>query len=232
MARLADLKALLRAREAAAAQPATPTHPRGAQAPSGAPAPARPHASAVAPRAVDPDVNFRAVMHDVKPLSTPARAARNVPAPAALPLQRMADEADALLASKFGTDPAPQAWDVGQEVEAEQTFVRPGIGRDVLAKLRRGHWSVGAELDLHGMNSTEAHDALADFLAEARRMSLRCVRVIHGKGLSSPGREPVLKGKVRRWLARWDDVLAYAEAPPHAGGGGAVLVLLQGPRSR
>jgi DNA-nicking Smr family endonuclease len=54
------------------------------------------------------------------------------------------------------------------------------------------------------------------------------VRVIHGKGLTSPNREPVLKGKVRRWLAHWDDVLAYCEAPRHAGGGGAVLVLLRG----
>ena len=57
---------------------------------------------------------------------------------------------------------------------------------------------------------------------------MRCVRVIHGKGLTSPNREPILKGKVRRWLARWDDVLAYCEAPRHAGGGGAVIVLLRG----
>ena len=56
----------------------------------------------------------------------------------------------------------------------------------------------------------------------------RCVRVIHGKGLTSPNKEPVLKGKVRRWLAHWDDVLAYCEAPRHAGGGGAVLILLRG----
>ena len=79
------------------------------------------------------------------------------------------------------------------------------------------------------MTSDEAHDALADFLARsARQRGLRCVRVIHGKGLTSPNKEPVLKGKVRRWLAHWDDVLAYCEAPQHAGGGGAVLILLRG----
>ena len=83
-------------------------------------------------------------------------------------------------------------------------------------------------IDLHGLTTAEAHDSLADFLVEARGRGLRCVRVIHGKGLTSPNREPVLKGKVRGWLAHWDDVLAYAEAPQHAGGGGAVLVLLQG----
>ena len=85
------------------------------------------------------------------------------------------------------------------------------------------------ELDLHGLTSDEAHDALADFLVDARGRGLRCVRVIHGKGLSSPNREPVLKGKVRRWLSQWDEVLAYCEAPRHGGGGGAVLVLLKAP---
>ena len=78
------------------------------------------------------------------------------------------------------------------------------------------------EIDLHGLIADEAHDALADFLADARSRGVRCVRVIHGKGLTSPNREPVLKGKVRRWLSHWDDVLAYCEAPRHAGGGGAV----------
>ena len=84
------------------------------------------------------------------------------------------------------------------------------------------------ELDLHGHTTDEAHDALADFLVEARQRGYRCVRVIHGKGLTSPNREPVLKGKVRKWLSHWDDVLAYCEAPQHAGGGGAVLILLRG----
>ena len=106
--------------------------------------------------------------------------------------------------------------------------MRPGLGTDVLSKLRRGHWSLQGELDLHGMTSEEARDTLADFLLDARARGARCVRVIHGKGLTSPGKEPVLKGKVRRWLAQWDDVLAYSEAPRHAGGGGAVLVLLRG----
>ena len=145
-----------------------------------------------------------------------------------MPRHRIADERDALEASKYGDEPAPQTWDIGQEPEGEQTYLRAGIGTDVLSKLRRGHWKVQAEIDLHGHDSEEARDALADFLAEARSAGMRCVRVIHGKGLTSPNREPVLKGKVRRWLARRDEVLAYCEAPQHAGGGGAVLVLLQG----
>ncbi|HEY5366763.1 MAG TPA: Smr/MutS family protein, partial [Casimicrobiaceae bacterium] len=159
---------------------------------------------------------------------TPATAAPPPPDPC----QREADEADALLASKYGVEPSPIRWEIGQETEAEQTFLRKGLGSDVLVKLRRGHWSVQAEIDLHGHTSPEAHDALADFLLDARAHRARCVRVIHGKGLTSPGGAPVLKGKVRRWLSHWDDVLAYVEAPQHAGGGGAVLVLLRGAAAR
>ncbi|MEP6703101.1 MAG: Smr/MutS family protein, partial [Betaproteobacteria bacterium] len=75
----------------------------------------------------------------------------------------------------------------------------------------------------------EARIAVGDFFAAARRQGWRCVRIVHGKGLSSPNREPVLKAKVRRWLQLRDDVLAYCEPRPNAGGGGAVVVLLAGP---
>ncbi len=160
------------------------------------------------------------------PPTTRARIERPPPAP--VPAQRIADEREVLLASKYGDEPSPHTWEIGQELEAGQTFVRPGLGTDVLGKLRRGHWSLQAELDLHGHTTDEARDVLADFLYEARQRGYRCVRVVHGKGLTSPNREPVLKGKVRKWLAHWDDVLAYSEAPRHAGGGGAVLILLRG----
>jgi DNA-nicking Smr family endonuclease len=165
---------------------------------------------------------------DVTPLPPSNRARLAIPKPSARPAQRLADEAAALTASKFGSEPSPTAWEAGQELEAHQTFLRRGLGTDILAKLRRGHWVVQSEIDLHGMTAAEAHDALADFLDYARAHGWRCVRVIHGKGLSSPNREPVLKGKVRRWLTHWDDVLAYCEAQRHAGGSGAVLVLLKG----
>jgi DNA-nicking Smr family endonuclease len=184
--------------------------------------------SIAATKHADRDVDIASAFADVTPLRKVNRTPAKAPPPPPDPRQRLADEADALLASKYGAEPAPMRWEVGQELEAEQTFLRKGLGTDILNKLRRGHWSVQSEIDLHGHNSEEAHDALADFLLEARAHRLRCVRVIHGKGLTSPGKEPVLKGKVRRWLAHWDDVLAYAEAPQHAGGAGAVLVLLRG----
>lgn len=240
MAKLDDLKRLLdeaRARRDTAGSTSASAGRSAASpvaSPSGAaprPRPSRPlspkHAIANTKHA-EGDVDLAQAFADVKrlPPSTRARIAR--PAPSPLPAQRMADDREALLASKYGEEPAPHTWDIGQELEAGQTFVRPGLGTDVLGKLRRGHWSVQGELDLHGFNSDEAHDALADFLYAARQRGFRCVRVVHGKGLTSPNREPVLKGKVRRWLSHWDDVLAYSEAPRHAGGGGAVLILLRG----
>ncbi len=174
-----------------------------------------------------PAVALEQAFADVTPLPPANRARLAGPKPSPRPAQLLADEAAALDASKFGHEPSPASWDVGQEHDAHQTFLRRGLGTDVLAKLRRGHWVVQSEIDLHGMTTIEAHDALADFLDDARNHGWRCVRVIHGKGLSSPNREPVLKGKVRRWLAHWDDVLAYCEAQRHAGGSGAVLVLLK-----
>ena len=174
------------------------------------------------------DIDIHYVFADVMRLPAIKKASVRTPRPAPLPQQTMQDERNALHAAKYGHEPAPQTWDIGQEFEGEQTFLRPGLGTDVLAGLRRGRWVVQAELDLHRLTTHEAHEALAAFLSDARYSGMRCVRVIHGKGLTSPNREPVLKGKVRRWLARVDDVLAYCEAPRHAGGSGAVVVLLRG----
>lgn len=173
------------------------------------------------------DVDLRQAFADVAPLSPRNRARIATARPSAAPVKRMQDEADALAASKYGSEPSPSSWEVGQELEAEQTFRRAGLGSDVLAKLRRGHWTVQGELDLHRLTVSEAREALAGYLLDARSRGWRCVRVIHGKGLSSPNREPILKSKVRRWLSQWDDVLAYCEAPRHGGGGGAVIVLLK-----
>lgn len=175
------------------------------------------------------DLDLAHAFADVVPLASGNRARHAKVPTSASPAKRLADEADALAASRHGLDASPGAWDVGQEIEPEQTFHRAGLGADVVSKLRRGHWAVQAELDLHGHTSDEAHAALVLFLAEAQSHGWRCVRVIHGKGLSSPNREPVLKGKVRRWLTHRNEVLAFCEAARHGGGSGAVLVLLMAP---
>jgi len=106
------------------------------------------------------------------------------------------------------------------------SFRRPGIGADVPVRLRRGQWALQGELDLHGLTREEARERLAAFLREAHRRGQRCVRVVHGKGNGSPGRQPVLKDKVQRWLAQRGEVIAFAQASGAQGGAGALLVLL------
>ena len=96
----------------------------------------------------------------------------------------------------------------------------------VLKDLRRGRWVVQEKLDLHGLNRDQAKEAVVTFLAECRQHGHRCVRIVHGKGLSSPGREPVLKRLVLGWLTQRSDVLAFCQARAAEGGAGAVVVLL------
>jgi DNA-nicking Smr family endonuclease len=120
-------------------------------------------------------------------------------------------------------------FDVSTLMDADEhmSFRRPGIGTDVTRKLRRGEWSIQSQLDLHGLRSEEAREKLSLFIREAHKRGLRCVRVVHGKGLGSPGKAPVLKSKVQSWLVQKKEVLAFVQAKPAEGGAGALLVLLQ-----
>ena len=106
------------------------------------------------------------------------------------------------------------------------SFRRPGIGTDVTRKLRKGGWSIQGQVDLHGLRREDAREALVDFIKDATRMGWRCVRVVHGKGLGSVGKTPVLKGKVQSWLVQKQEVLAFVQARPAHGGAGALVVLL------
>ena len=107
------------------------------------------------------------------------------------------------------------------------SYLRPGMGTDVPQRLRAGHWSIQRQLDLHGLRTDEAREALGQFIRHAHRDGARCVRVVHGKGLGSPGRMPVLKGRVHSWLVQKQEVRAFVQARPNDGGAGALIVLLQ-----
>ena len=109
----------------------------------------------------------------------------------------------------------------------ELLYLRAGQSPDVLSKLRRGFWVVQAQIDLHGLVSDEARQYVAEFLSDCKKRNIRCVRIVHGKGLGSRNREPVLKHKLRNWLVQKDEVIAYAQAKPEDGGSGAVIVLLK-----
>jgi DNA-nicking Smr family endonuclease len=120
----------------------------------------------------------------------------------------------------------PTAPEVGDEL----MFARPGLQHGVLRKLRRGQFTIGAELDLHGMTVAQARPTLAQFLHDCHQRHDRCVRIIHGKGYGSQQKLPVLKAKVNIWLQQRDEVLAFCSARLADGGTGAVYVLLKAPR--
>ena len=166
---------------------------------------------------------FRDAVRDATPLESSARVKPGTKPPPPVPIQSLLDGHDALVESLAG----PISWDQSMETGNEASYLRSGLARDVLRKLRRGHWVVQDMVDLHGLNRQEARSSLAEFLGGCLKRGLRCVRVVHGKGLRSPGREPVLKGKVQRWLAHRDEVLAFCEATRNQGGSGALLVLLK-----
>ncbi len=166
---------------------------------------------------------FRDAVRDVTPLESSARVGPKTESPPPVPVQSLLDGHDALAESLAGA----LSWDQSIETGAEPSYLRTGLARDVLRKLKRGHWVVQDIVDLHGLNRQEARSLLAEFLGGCLKRGLRCVRVVHGKGLRSPRREPVLKGKVQQWLVQRDEVLAFCETPKNLGGSGALLVLLK-----
>jgi len=166
---------------------------------------------------------FRASVSDVTPLPLPRKVEHDLPLPRPIPTQRLRDDREALVDSL--SDHIP--WDAGSETGDELSYARNGIGTQTLKKLRRGYWVVQDELDLHGLTSAEARELLVEFLNRCLRRGLRCVRIIHGKGLRSKNREPVLKRKVANWLMQRQEILAFCQARRTDGGSGAVVVLLK-----
>jgi DNA-nicking Smr family endonuclease len=166
---------------------------------------------------------FRRSIGAVAPIHSHGKATLRPPLPEPLARQHEADEKAALeqsLSDEFTVDTL-------LESDEALSYARAGIGIDVLRKLRRGHWVIQSQLDLHGLRTDEAREALAEFLRNANKRGLRCVRVIHGKGLGSVNREPVLKSKVRNWLVQKDEVIAFCQAQAADGGSGALVVLLK-----
>lgn len=158
----------------------------------------------------------------VQPLSSSERHAPAMPPVPPVPVQRQKDEQAVL------RDALSDEFDVSTLLDTDETlsFKRSGIGPDVVRKLRKGDWTIQREIDLHGLRTDEARLALAEFIRECHRQGLRCVRVVHGKGLGSPGKTPVLKSKVHSWLVQKKQVLAFVQATPPQGGAGALVVLL------
>lgn len=167
---------------------------------------------------------FRRSIGDVVPIFANDNIFPAPPPPQPIARQRISDERAALdesLSDEFSVESL-------LETDASLSYSRPGIGPDVVRKLRRGHWTIQDQLDLHGLRRDDARDMVADFLRRSGVRGFRCVRIIHGKGLGSVNQEPVLKKMVHKWLAQKEEVVAFCQAKAADGGSGAVVVLLKG----
>ena len=167
---------------------------------------------------------FRQSIGQVAPLPQHDKHAANAPRPEPIARQHLADEQAALqesLSDEFDVETL-------LDTDAALSFARSNIGPDVVRKLRKGHWAIQDQLDLHGLRRDAAREAVTEFLRKAGRRGLRCVRIVHGKGLGSVNKEPVLKSMVHKWLVQKDEVLAFCQAKAADGGTGAVVVLLKG----
>jgi DNA-nicking Smr family endonuclease len=165
---------------------------------------------------------FRRMMDDARPLDVDRRAPDYKPRPAPRARFRREDER-AVLSEILDADIDEIETGAGEALR----FHRPSVGRRTMRKLARGNFAVQGEIDLHGMTVPEAKAQLREFVNESVYRGHTCVRVVHGKGLGSGQRGPVLKGKVNNWLRRWNEVLAFVSTRQVHGGTGAVYVLLR-----
>jgi len=168
------------------------------------------------------DAEFRRAMSGAKPLNSPERAPHEKPKLKAKARFARADER-AVFAESLEDDIDEIEHGSGGALR----FQRQSVGRRTMRKLARGGYSVQDELDLHGMTLDEARPRLADFIDYSATQGKLCVRVVHGKGIGSGERGPVLKNAVNRWLRKWDTVLAFVSTRQVDGGTGAIYVLLQ-----
>jgi DNA-nicking Smr family endonuclease len=174
-------------------------------------------------------VEFRSAMQDVRKLPESNRYVYIPPAPKpavpgqSRPLTQEEDDAAVLRES------LSDLFDVDGMLDEDPTlsYAREGVGPDVVKKLRKRHWPVQDELDLHGLTRDAARDQVLDFLHRANRRGVRCARIIHGIGYGSAGGEPVLRGMVHSWLVQTSEVAAFCVAGRADGGNGALIVLLR-----
>jgi len=164
---------------------------------------------------------FRSLIGPVRkfaPIPTPA----NAPPPAPDAAMSRADEAHVIIELFELPDDAARI-DGSEHI----SYLADGHSPKLLRQLKRGHFRISEEFDLHHLNASAAKKYLHQYLHEARDGGKLCVLVIHGKGLRSGDSGAVLKTMVDFELRRRKDVIAFNSAPAGLGGAGAVIILLQ-----
>jgi DNA-nicking Smr family endonuclease len=164
---------------------------------------------------------FRAAVGNIKPLQQDSIVI-NKPKPSVPPARHEKDERpqmQALIDSEYDENLLER----GDEL----LFSRPDVQKATFRKLRRGQFTIEDELDLHGLTVEMARTVLSDFLVDCHMQSLRCVQIIHGKGIGSEQKQPIIKNKVNNWLRQRDDVMAFCSAQQRDGGTGAIYLLLK-----
>src|SRR5438093_8610624 len=192
----------------------------------------RPAPPPPAPRVEEPDL-FAHAMEGVVPLPRERAARIEGPAPAGAARPPVGEVAEALAALSDLARGAAR-FDISDTREYVEGAI-VGLDPRLLRRLRRGDFSWQAYLDLHGLTADEARPAVDSFLADAVRAGHRCVLLVHGRGRNSKDQTPVLKERLKVWLARGASariVLAFATARPCDGGAGALYVLLRRDRRR
>ena len=167
--------------------------------------------------------SFAEMLGDVKVLARSDKVVHETPKPRPVPTQALRDQ-EKIMQEELLVSPNEY-----EEMQPGDTlsYVQPGIQKQVFRKLKRGQYSIEAELDLHGLTRDEAQQHLNEFILEVRDQGIRCVRIIHGKGYGSSNQGPVIKPLVNQWLRKRKEILAFCSARPVDGGTGAVYVLIK-----
>lgn len=172
---------------------------------------------------------FQSSVGGVKRLPETNRHVPGLPKPAALPSAPVRPRTQAEDDAEVLRESLSDLFEVDHYMEEDPAlnYAAPGVGPDVVKRMRKGYWPIQDEIDLHGLRRDEARDGIGAFLRKAALRNFRCVRVIHGKGFGSKSQEPVLKSMVHSWLVQKDEVVAFCAARPSDGGDGALIVLLR-----
>ena len=174
-------------------------------------------------RMTDEEDIFRDAVKGVKPLKIKSpKFQKTIKKPKPITKKFIEDEKKALLDS-LSDDFISTENESGEELR----YLKKGHSPDILNKLKKGYWVTQKSIDLHGLISEEAKSYIVNFISDCKKNKVRCIKIIHGKGLRSHNKEPILRNKVKNWLIQKEEVIAYVEAPRHDGGSGAVLVLLK-----